>query len=207
MVCARHTYLLSSGKYLREAVVANWGEVLERLVRERGSALVSYGYLLTGNTRDAEDLFHDAVVRTFSRGRASVSLGEAEAYVRRAMFTAHMDAGRKESSWRRAFHLLKEDDSQASGAAGVEFRTDLQEALRHLTPRERACTVLRFYDDLTAAAIGRELGISEGAVRRYLSDAALKLRGSLGAIEDDPSVGAEYTTVKETNNEGRVYRP
>jgi len=184
--------------------VSNWGEVLERLVRERGSALVSYGYLLTGNARDAEDLFHDAVVRTFSRGKASVSLGEAEAYVRRAMFSAHMDAGRKESSWRRVFHLLREDSSQASASATVDFRTDLQEALRRLTPRERACTVLRFYDDLTAEAIGRELGISEGAVRRYLSDAAIKLRASLGHIDDDPSVGAEYATIKETTREGRA---
>jgi RNA polymerase sigma factor (sigma-70 family) len=169
--------------------------------------LVSYGYLLTGNARDGEDLFHDAVVRTFSRGKASVSLGEAEAYVRRAMFSAHMDAGRKESSWRRVFHLLSDDSAEASASSNVEFRTDLQEALRHLSPRERACTVLRFYDDLTAEAIGRELGISEGAVRRYLSDAALKLRGSLGAIEDNPSVGYEYTTIKETTREGRATRP
>lgn len=187
--------------------MSSWGEVLERLVRERGSALVSYGYLLTGSSRDAEDLFHDAVVRTFSRGKSSVSLGEAEAYVRRAMFSAHIDAGRKESAWRRVFHLLNEDDAQASASARVEFRTDLQEALRHLTPRERACTVLRFYDDLTAEAIGRELGITEGAVRRYLSDAALKLRGSLGAIEDNPTVGAEYTTIKETSTERRATRP
>ena len=74
----------------------------------------------------------------------------------------------------------------------VEFRTDLQEALRHLTPRERACTVLRFYDDLTADAIGRELGITEGAVRRYLSDAAVKLRGALGVVQYNPSVGVAY---------------
>ncbi len=187
--------------------MSTWGQVLERLVRDRGGALVSYGYLLTGNSRDAEDLFHDAVVRTFSRGKGNVTLGEAEAYVRRAMFTAHMDEGRKNSSWKRVFHLLHNDDAEAGGAASVEFRTDLQEALRHLTPRERACTVLRFYDDLTAAAIGRELGITEGAVRRYLSDAALKLRGTLGAIEDNPSVGAEYTTVKETTQDRRFARP
>ena len=178
--------------------VTKWADTLERLVRERGRALVAYGYLLTGNARDAEDLFHDAVVKTFSRGKGSVSLGEAEAYVRRAMFSAHMDAGRRNSAWQRVFHLLGGADSQSSAASTVDFKTDLQEALRHLTPRERACTVLRFYDDLTAAAIGRELGITEGAVRRYLSDAAVKLRGALGAIQDNPSVGVSYATVRET---------
>jgi RNA polymerase sigma factor (sigma-70 family) len=175
----------------------SWAETLEELVRRRGGALAAYGYLLTGNSRDAEDLFHDAVVKTFSRGKADVSMGEAEAYVRRAMFSAHMDAGRRDQSWRRVLHLLKGEETRVHNSA-VEFRTDLQEALRHLTPRERACTVLRFYDDLTAAAIGRELGITEGAVRRYLSDAAVKLRGHLGALEDNPSQGVTYGTVQET---------
>lgn len=178
--------------------MTKWADTLERLVRERGRSLVAYGYLLTGNSRDAEDLFHDAVVRTFSRGKASVTLGEAEAYVRRAMFTAHMDAGRRDTAWKRVFHLLSNDETSGTDSATVDFRTDLQEALRHLTPRERACTVLRFYDDLTAEAIGRELGISEGAVRRYLSDAAVKLRGALGAISDNPSRGVSYTTIQET---------
>ena len=174
----------------------SWADTLEELVRRRGGALVAYGYLLAGNSRDAEDLFHDAVVRTFSRGKSNVSMGEAEAYVRRAMFSAHMDAGRKNQAWRRIFHLLKEDAADGSRASAVEFRTDLQEALRHLTPRERACTILRFYDDLTATAIGRELGISEGAVRRYLSDAAVKLRGHLGALEEDPAEGVDYSTIE-----------
>lgn len=178
--------------------MTKWADTLERLVRERGQALVAYGYLLTGTARDGEDLFHDAVVKTFSRGRGSVSLGEAEAYVRRAMFSAHLDAGRRQSAWQRVFHLLGPADSQSSGSAAVEFRTDLQEALRHLTPRERACTVLRFYDDLTAEAIGRELGITEGAVRRYLSDAAIKLRGALGTVEYNPSPGVSYATVRHT---------
>lgn len=179
--------------------MTKWADVLERLVRERGRSLVAYGYLLTGSGRDAEDLFHDAVVKTFARGKASVSLGEAEAYVRRAMFSAHMDAGRRDSAWRRVFHLLGNADEQASDATAVEFRTDLQEALRQLTPREPACTVLRFYDDLTAAAIARELGITEGAVRRYLSDAAVKLRGLLGNFHDNPSQGVAYAEVHETS--------
>ncbi len=183
----------------------NWADTLEELVRQRGGALISYGYLLTGNSRDAEDLFHDAVVKTFSRGKSNVSAGEAEAYVRRAMFSAHMDAGRRNQAWRRIFHLLREDSSSASRASSVEFRTDLQEALRHLTPRERACTVLRFFDDLTAVAIGRELGISEGAVRRYLSDAAVKLRGHLGALEENTSTGVDYSTIEAPATRQRTH--
>ena len=93
--------------------MASWAETLEELVQRRGAALVAYGYLLAGNSRDAEDLFHDAVVKTFSRGKASVSIGEAEAYVRRAMFSAHMDAGRKNQAWKRIFHLLRDETGDA----------------------------------------------------------------------------------------------
>jgi RNA polymerase sigma-70 factor (ECF subfamily) len=187
--------------------MASWAETLEQLVQRRGAALVAYGYLLVGNSRDAEDLFHDAVVKTFSRGKASVSMGEAEAYVRRAMFSAHMDAGRKNQAWKRVFHLLTDETGDAPRTTAVEFRTDLQEALRHLTPRERACTVLRYYDDLTAVAIGRELGISEGAVHRYLSDAAVKLRGHLGALEESPSSGVDYSTIEEPVARQRTLKP
>ncbi len=171
--------------------MANWNEILDQLVRERGSSLVGYGYILTGNSRDAEDLFHDAVVRTFSKGKGTVSLAQAEAYVRRAMLSAHIDAGRREKSWRSVFHLFRRDAEAPAVSGGVEFRTDLQVALQHLTPRERACTVLRFFDDLTAAAIGEELGISEGAVRRYLSDAAVKLRGHVGRWDEEPAIPSE----------------
>ena len=67
--------------------------------------------------------------------------------------------------------------------------------------------MLRYYDDLTAAAIGRELGISEGAVHRYLSDAAVKLRGQLGALEENPSPGVDYSTIEEPAIRQRTLKP
>ena len=45
-------------------------DLMAEVVRERGSALGAYAYLLTGNTRDAEDLLQDALVKTFV-GRAA----------------------------------------------------------------------------------------------------------------------------------------
>ena len=39
-------------------------------MRERGSGLLAYARLLTGNDAEAEDVFQDALVRSFSRGRS-----------------------------------------------------------------------------------------------------------------------------------------
>jgi RNA polymerase sigma-70 factor (ECF subfamily) len=59
------------------------------------------------------------------------------------------------------------------------------EALAHLSPRERACVVLRYFDDLTVADIASELSLSTGATKRYLSDGAAKLRTLLDLPPDD----------------------
>ena len=47
----------------------SWEDDLDRLVTERGSALVAYAYLLTGDLSAAEDLVQDGLVRTFGRRR------------------------------------------------------------------------------------------------------------------------------------------
>src|SRR5450830_610331 len=46
------------------------------------------------------------------------------------------------------------------------------------------CVVLRFYDDLTVPEIARQLGLSDGTVKRYLSDAIDALEGVLGPLPD-----------------------
>ena len=61
---------------------------------------------------------------------------------------------------------------------------DVHAALALLPPRERACVMLRYFDDLTVPQIGRQLGIAEGSVKRYLSDGIARLERSLGSLED-----------------------
>ena len=51
--------------------------------------------------------------------------------------------------------------------------------LDRLSPRERACIVHRYYGDLMVDDIARTLGISSGAVKRYLSDGLAKLAAAL----------------------------
>ncbi|WP_284329353.1 RNA polymerase sigma factor [Demequina litorisediminis] len=69
---------------------------------------------------------------------------------------------------------------------------DVRAALARLSPRERACIVLRFYDDLTVPAIAERLGLAEGTVKRYLSDASARLATELHTVAD---WRAEPTTV------------
>ena len=52
-------------------------------------------------------------------------------------------------------------------------------ALALLSPRERTCVVLRHFDDLTVPQIAAATGLAEGTVKRYLSDAIVKLGAEL----------------------------
>lgn len=165
--------------------MADWERTLEVLVRDRGPALVRYAYLLTGDVAGAEDLVQDAVVATFVRRGQLRDPGAAESYVRRTILTTFVDGTRRGRRFRDVRHLLVRADSHEGPERGVQERTDVVAALADLPPRVRACVVLRFYEDLTIAEIARELALSDGAVKRYLSDGTRTLERRLGPVQDD----------------------
>jgi RNA polymerase sigma-70 factor (sigma-E family) len=160
---------------------AGWEHVLTELVAARGDALVRYAALLTGDRDDAADLVQDALVRTFGRLRNGFDVTRAEAYVRRAILNLVVDASRRHARWRRIAPLEYVPDERESPAAATDARLDLHDELRRLAPRERACLVLRYYDDLKVDDIAATLGISSGAVKRYLSDGLGKMAIALDA--------------------------
>jgi RNA polymerase sigma-70 factor (ECF subfamily) len=154
---------------------AAWERVVTELVAERGDALLRYAALLCGDRDDAADLVQEALVKTFGRLRNGFGVESAEAYVRRVILNTHLDGGRRRTRWRRVAPLEYVPEQRESEAPAVDAKLDLHEELRKLTPRERACLVLRYYDDLTVAGIAETLGISPGTVKRYLSDGLAKM--------------------------------
>lgn len=164
---------------------STWAPVLERLVRERRGALVRYAALLTGgDLRDADDLVQEALVRTFSRGRPLREVAAAEQYVRQAILRVFLDGYRRRQHWHRLQHLVWTPPTAPSPYAGADTGIDVRAALATLRPRLRACVVLRFYDDLTVPEIADRLGLAQGTVKRYLSDAAETLESLLGPLPD-----------------------
>ncbi len=166
---------------------AAWELTVTELVRDRGDALLRYARLLTGDPDEAADLVQDALVNTFGRLRNGFTVEKAEAYVRRAILNRSLDNGRRTTRWRRIAPLEyrpdeRDDDTVARGTA-----LDLHGELQKLTPRERACLVLRYYDDLKVDDIAATLGLSPGTVKRYLSDGLAKMAIALaddGTAED-----------------------
>ncbi|NTW38864.1 MAG: sigma-70 family RNA polymerase sigma factor [Cellulomonadaceae bacterium] len=160
-------------------------QVLADLARERGGDLTRYAYLLTGDVAASQDLVQDAFVKVFGRLRTGFTPQVAEAYVRRAILTLFIDGYRRGLTLTGVRHLLATGDDHDSTALAAD-RLDLQRALATLAPQLRACVVLRFYEDLTVPAIAEQMGLAQGTVKRYLSDAVHHLEELLGPISAPP---------------------
>lgn len=157
-----------------------WQPALDRLVHERYGGLVAYATVLTADRGRAQDLVHDALVATFTARASFGSVPQAEAYVRRAIASRFVDGGRRGGRERAAY-------ARVAGLAPVteEIRTevvdrDVAAALGRLSPQQRACVVLRHLDDVSVRDTARLLGLSEGAVKRYVSDGVAVLHALLG---------------------------
>ncbi|MCJ7827024.1 MAG: sigma-70 family RNA polymerase sigma factor [Demequinaceae bacterium] len=163
-----------------------WRGLLAEVVETRHASLVAYGYLLTSSRPDAEDLVQDALVKVFSRVRTLPNAAAADQYVRKAMLTLYLDRRRRDQAW----GLLRRSIATADGVVGPEdtvaASTDVRASLAALSPRERACVVLRHFDDLSVAEIAARLGLAEGSVKRYLSDGLRRLGSEL--IDDGATV-------------------
>lgn len=182
----------------------DWENVVTELVATRGDALQRYAMLLCGSREQAADLVQDALVKTFGRLRNGFSVESAEAYVRRAILNGHLDGGRRLSRWPKLAPLEYVPDEQPSRDGDTQARLDLHRELRKLSPRERACLVLRYYDDLKVDDIADTLGISSGAVKRYLSDGLAKMALALaddGTIAD--RLGTPQGRTSNTREGGR----
>lgn len=161
--------------------MARWEPLLEQVMRERAPRLLAYAAMLTGDDAEAHDVLQDALVRSFSRGRSFAHVNQAEAYVRRAIPSVVIDRSRKFRPEPRPSDQAPHTVASAPDADAV---MDVRRALQELAPRERACIVLRFYDDLTIPQIAAHLGLADGTVKRYLSDASARLAAMLGANVD-----------------------
>ncbi|MDH6142002.1 MULTISPECIES: SigE family RNA polymerase sigma factor [Kitasatospora] len=153
----------------------NWHDVAGELLQARGSALKPYGYLLCGDRTEADDLVQEALVRVLAQPRRSWDVASAEPYVRRVMLNRYLDQHRRRARWTSLLPRLATPTSTGDFTAGSGNRLDVVDALDALSPRQRACVVLRFYEDLPVAEVADRLGCSAGTVKRHLSEAVARL--------------------------------
>ncbi|HYJ68871.1 MAG TPA: SigE family RNA polymerase sigma factor [Nocardioidaceae bacterium] len=139
----------------------------------RQHALMRTAYLLTGDWQRAEDLLQDALTKVALRW-SRLESGQPEAYARTILT-------RDNISWwrRRGREVVVEappEPPASNDAVASERRMLVTEALSHLTAKQRAIVVLRFYEDLSVPQTAQTLGISEGTVKSQTHAALARMR-------------------------------
>lgn len=157
----------------------SWGQVLAELASGRLMSLKRHAFLLCGDENQAEDLVQEALVRAFGRPLRAPRPGEAEAYVRVIITHLFIDAARRRTRWQRLAPRLHDTTQAADPADQVLDRDLLLTAMTGLSSQQRACVVLRYYQDLPVTRVASELGLAEGTVKRYLSEAMTRLASRL----------------------------
>lgn len=143
-----------------------WPDELVEAYAGQRLGLVRLAYLITGDRSAAEEVVHDAFVATL---RAWPAVREAGPYVRRAVVNASR-------SWLRRRALEQRHATEQRPLTTTTAPDELWDVLRHLTERQRAAIVLRYYEGLPDNDIAALLGCRVGTVRTTIHRALGVLR-------------------------------
>jgi RNA polymerase sigma-70 factor (sigma-E family) len=152
--------------------------------RLRGTA-----YLMCGDWALASDIVQEALIRVYvAWPRLEARSGGAHAYARRCVVNVAIDRSRKRSSSEVPSEesRFERADGEPDPGTSVADRQALVAALRLLAPRQRACVVLRYFEDQSVTETARLLSCSEGTVKSQTARALETLRHRL-VLDDEPS--------------------
>lgn len=148
-------------------------DALERAFREHYADLLRLCTLLTGKQEMAEDIVQEAFVRVANR-LSSLSNAEARPYLRRIVVNLWKNRLRRLSMERR--QRLAPDSGATDPMTVVDTRDEIRQRLLSLSRRQRACLVLRYYEDLPEREVARILRCSVGSVKSQTSRALMNVR-------------------------------
>jgi RNA polymerase sigma-70 factor (sigma-E family) len=142
------------------------------------SRLLRFGHVLTGDPESAADLVQEALARTLRAWRRR-PIDDPNAFVRKVMVNLYASAWRRRRALPVADVSLAELPADSDGIERVDDRDAVWRALAVLPPRQRAVTVLRYYDDLSEAEIAVVMGTSAGTVKSQSARALRRLQALL----------------------------
>ena len=162
-------------------------------VRAHSATLFRTAYLLTGDYQRAEDLLQTTLARVYQRWHRVEAMDRPIGYARRVLVNQAASWWRRRSS-RESTLLLLDEPVWAGRMDEVAEHQRVWSAVLSLPPRQRAVTVLRYYEDLSEAEIAEILAIAPGTVKSHSHAAARRLAELLGEPAVRPGRPAEEAT-------------
>jgi len=156
----------------------------DEFVRSRTPALLRLAYLLTGDQYLAEDLVQSALARTHQAWGRLREVGNAEAYTRRTMYHLQVSWWRRPKVAESVRDEVPDQPVVTDPGDRIVLRETLRQALRRLTPSQRAVLVLRFFEDRSEAETAEMLGVTVGTVKSQTSRALDRIRAVAPELTD-----------------------
>jgi RNA polymerase sigma-70 factor (sigma-E family) len=122
-------------------------------------------YLMCGDWGMASDYVQEALIRVYRHWPRLRGDAAAHAYARKAVVNVVIDAKRRRSSTEVPVETVADRPGGSDEADASADRDLLTRCLAEVPARQRACLVLRYYDDLSVSEVAAVLGISEGTVK------------------------------------------
>ncbi len=165
----------------------------EALYLEYQPRLRAFGYRLTGNVHDADDLVQETFVRAVPRlDRLDPDTTDVSAYLfatLKNLFLKQVERRKRQEPMAEvpepATPQPIEDDPQRSLLLRGQ-QAEVRSANAHLQPRQRLVLALRELEDRSYAEIGEMVGMKENAVAQLIFRARESLRTELRLAQVDP---------------------
>ena len=156
-------------------------------VAANSAALFRTAYLMTGDYQRAEDLLQTTLVRVYQRWTRVEEMERPVAYTRKVLVNQATSWWRRRSS--HELPVLRRDERSWDGRLeDVAEHERVWAAVLSLPPRQRAVTVLKYYEDLSEAEIAATLDMAPGTVKSHGHAAARRLAVLLAEPSDRPAL-------------------
>jgi RNA polymerase sigma-70 factor (sigma-E family) len=143
-------------------------------VAANSATLFRTAYLMTGDYQRAEDVLQTTLVRVYQRWPRVEAMERPVAYTRKVLVNQATSWWRRRSSHELPV-LLRDERSWDGRVDDVAEHERVWAAVLSLPPRQRAVTVLKFYEDLSEAEIAAALDMAPGTVKSHGHAAARRL--------------------------------
>ena len=166
-------------------------DAFERLVERHRARAYRLAWSILGDADEAEDLSQEAFLRLFERAASFDGRAKFSTWFHRILVNLCLDHRRRRRSWLGRWLTTDIDsapsealerqpappeDDPAARAAKSELMTKVRQALRGLSPQQRAALALQLEEDLSTKEIAGMLDCSEATVRVHLHRGVSALR-------------------------------
>lgn len=156
----------------------------ESLIHRHHDEIFAYLWRLLGTKRrsdvslEVEDLVQEVFLRAYEAFRSLRPDSNYRAWLYRIATNCAFTKLRRVKNRREKIALLKTSTETEEGLAKTELGS-LRAAVNRLSPKQKACVTLRFFDDRDYAEIAAIVGCSATSARANVFQAVRRLRDAI----------------------------